>query len=355
MWLSRHTRQHRPLSSQASNDHCRFAETAPFPILNHHHSHPTRLSPQSHGAQHTHLHPLPKPITKQSPPHSILPADPYHPRPNSNSNSTANPPPNLKHNHLEPIISLSPPQPPTTQQTLNLQPALESTTATMSEAYERERQNNARLDELSSKVSALRGVTIDIYRDADDHTVIGSTVRVPPPPPISISSRGWQTLTSWHATVRNLFLHGHAAQGLGVAAGAHGVVGQPGGGAEAGGHDCGGVYSVVLSAQVDLLSVRGGRMVCVGDGIIWGGVVERVVGKPRCELCCVCTNKPCRRFMDRGRGEGEGRKRVGHSTGVYRRLSQTSLHWIGIRERWEGVAINFIEHTHWVILNYSKV
>ncbi|KAK0743353.1 hypothetical protein B0T18DRAFT_430651 [Schizothecium vesticola] len=45
----------------------------------------------------------------------------------------------------------------------------------MSEAYERERQNNARLDELSSKVSALRGVTIDIYRDADDHTVIGST------------------------------------------------------------------------------------------------------------------------------------------------------------------------------------
>lgn len=55
----------------------------------------------------------------------------------------------------------------------------------MSEAYERERQNNARLDELSSKVSALRGVTIDIYRDADDHTVIGSTVRVPPPAPPS--------------------------------------------------------------------------------------------------------------------------------------------------------------------------
>lgn len=138
----------------------------------------------------------------------------------------------------------------------------------MSEAYERERQNNARLDELSSKVSALRGVTIDIYRDADDHTVIGSTVRAPPLPipcpPVS------QKLTSRHATVRNLFLHGHAAQGLGVAAGAHGVVGQPGGGAEAGGHDCGGVYSVVLSAQVDLLSGRGGRLVCVGEGIIWG-------------------------------------------------------------------------------------
>lgn len=27
-----------------------------------------------------------------------------------------------------------------------------------------------------------------------------------------------------------------------------------------------------------------------GDNM--GGVVERVVGKPRCELCCVCTNKP---------------------------------------------------------------
>jgi len=52
----------------------------------------------------------------------------------------------------------------------------------MSEAYERERQNNARLDELSSKVSALRGVTIDIYRDADDHTVIGSTVCPCPSP-----------------------------------------------------------------------------------------------------------------------------------------------------------------------------
>ena len=33
----------------------------------------------------------------------------------------------------------------------------------MSEAYERERQNDARLNELSAKVSALRGVTIDIF------------------------------------------------------------------------------------------------------------------------------------------------------------------------------------------------
>ncbi|KAM7207496.1 hypothetical protein V8F20_002182 [Naviculisporaceae sp. PSN 640] len=45
----------------------------------------------------------------------------------------------------------------------------------MSEAYERERQNNARLDELSAKVSALRGVTIDIYGESRDHQVIDST------------------------------------------------------------------------------------------------------------------------------------------------------------------------------------
>ncbi|KAK4232561.1 hypothetical protein QBC38DRAFT_450188 [Podospora fimiseda] len=36
----------------------------------------------------------------------------------------------------------------------------------MSESYERERQNNARLSELSAKVSALRGITVDIYDQA---------------------------------------------------------------------------------------------------------------------------------------------------------------------------------------------
>jgi hypothetical protein len=46
----------------------------------------------------------------------------------------------------------------------------------MSDAYERERQNNSRLDELSAKVSALRGVTIDIYDNARDQGVIDSTV-----------------------------------------------------------------------------------------------------------------------------------------------------------------------------------
>ncbi|OAA51723.1 SNARE complex subunit protein [Metarhizium rileyi] len=45
----------------------------------------------------------------------------------------------------------------------------------MSEAYERERQNNSRLDELSAKVSALRGVTIDIYDHARAQDVIDNT------------------------------------------------------------------------------------------------------------------------------------------------------------------------------------
>jgi hypothetical protein len=62
----------------------------------------------------------------------------------------------------------------------------------MSESYERERQNNARLDELSAKVSALRGVTIDIYDSARSHEVIESTVGPPPasfpPSPIHLAA-----------------------------------------------------------------------------------------------------------------------------------------------------------------------
>ncbi|KAF2638623.1 hypothetical protein P280DRAFT_471224 [Massarina eburnea CBS 473.64] len=45
----------------------------------------------------------------------------------------------------------------------------------MSDAYERERQNNSRLDELASKVTALRGVTIDIYDNARDQDAIDQT------------------------------------------------------------------------------------------------------------------------------------------------------------------------------------
>lgn len=46
----------------------------------------------------------------------------------------------------------------------------------MSEAYERESQNNSRLEELSAKVSALRGVTVDIYDNARAQDVIDNTV-----------------------------------------------------------------------------------------------------------------------------------------------------------------------------------
>lgn len=66
----------------------------------------------------------------------------------------------------------------------------------MSEAYERERQNNARLDELSAKVSALRGVTIDIYDNARAQDVIDNTVRaLPLPSSPSISPA--QPLLTW--------------------------------------------------------------------------------------------------------------------------------------------------------------
>lgn len=47
----------------------------------------------------------------------------------------------------------------------------------MSEAYDRERQNNSRLDELTAKVSALRGITVDIYDNARSQDVIDNTVR----------------------------------------------------------------------------------------------------------------------------------------------------------------------------------
>jgi len=43
-----------------------------------------------------------------------------------------------------------------------------------SEAYERERQNNALLDTLGSKVTELRDITINIYDNARDHDLIDS-------------------------------------------------------------------------------------------------------------------------------------------------------------------------------------
>lgn len=45
----------------------------------------------------------------------------------------------------------------------------------MSATYDRERQNETRLAELSAKVSALRGVTVDIYDNASAQDVIDNT------------------------------------------------------------------------------------------------------------------------------------------------------------------------------------
>ena len=46
------------------------------------------------------------------------------------------------------------------------------------DAYDRENQNNSRLSELSAKVTALRGVTVDIYDNARAQDVIDNTVRL---------------------------------------------------------------------------------------------------------------------------------------------------------------------------------
>lgn len=53
----------------------------------------------------------------------------------------------------------------------------------MAESYDRERQNDSRLDELSAKVSALRGVTVDIYDNARAQDVIDNTVSLRQPAP----------------------------------------------------------------------------------------------------------------------------------------------------------------------------
>lgn len=42
-----------------------------------------------------------------------------------------------------------------------------------------ERQNNARLDQLANKISALRGVTVDIYDHARDQRLLDDNVPAP--------------------------------------------------------------------------------------------------------------------------------------------------------------------------------
>ena len=142
----------------------------------------------------------------------------------------------------------------------------------MSESYERERQNNARLDELSAKVSALRGVTIDIYDNARAHEVIDSTVSLYPTPiraascapsslpkmETSTTEEGGPTklvsiLLTLPATDRHVFFHGHAAQGIRRPSGTHGGVGEQGSDPEAGGAHRWADYSSLLHLEAVLL------------------------------------------------------------------------------------------------------
>ncbi|PGH14269.1 hypothetical protein AJ80_06009 [Polytolypa hystricis UAMH7299] len=48
----------------------------------------------------------------------------------------------------------------------------------MSDAFEREQQNNALLNSLAQKTNALKSVTIDIYDNARNHETIDSTGEV---------------------------------------------------------------------------------------------------------------------------------------------------------------------------------
>ncbi|KFZ07106.1 hypothetical protein V501_06782 [Pseudogymnoascus sp. VKM F-4519 (FW-2642)] len=110
--------------------------------------------------------------------------------------------------------SSTPDPTPATQLTHSTPPPNNSSVprlAAMAESYDRERQNDSRLDELSAKVSALRGVTVDIYDNARAQDVIDNTVSAPRPMGIA---------------VRYIFLHGHDAQGVRAEVRTHGGVGE---------------------------------------------------------------------------------------------------------------------------------
>ncbi|KAI9151826.1 hypothetical protein HJFPF1_09037 [Paramyrothecium foliicola] len=120
----------------------------------------------------------------------------------------------------------------------------------MSEAYERERQNNARLDELSAKVSALRGVTIDIYDNASAQGVIDNTVGSRNP----LSSLPRTTSDIPPSTAeRDFLLHVHADQRLRWPSDPHGCVRQQGCDPQTRGHHHRRLPAAVLRHQVDLL------------------------------------------------------------------------------------------------------
>lgn len=141
------------------------------------------------------------------------------------------------------------------------------------------RQNDSRLDELASKVSALRGVTIDIYDSARDQNVIDSTVRPfphthPQSPPLFSSIPPTHThlptipqhnqhnlyiLTQPTKIVRNLLLLQHLPQRLRHTPNPHGVVGKQSRDSETERHDNSGFCAVVLDMAFDLLERRNRR------------------------------------------------------------------------------------------------
>jgi hypothetical protein len=173
----------------------------------------------------------------------------------------------------------------------------------------RTRQNDSRLDELASKVSALRGITVDIYDSARDQHVIDSTVRstciltlysnFPNPvfpnlllPPLSYLPLSLfyfvQLFLSLHTLppssilpipvfknpplthpsliVRNLFLLQHVSKGQRNAANAHGTIGEQSRDTQALGHlgwcDC----VVVLDISFGVLGYLEGGVYDTGYG-----------------------------------------------------------------------------------------
>lgn len=133
----------------------------------------------------------------------------------------------------------------------------------MSDAYERERQNNSRLEELSSKVSALRGVTVNIYDNAREQGVIDSSVSLLPSPDpftrfahtvnrsLSLSLPSY-TSSNARQTERGLLLPLNLDPQFRRAYGPHGTAGQQDGDFQASGHSHRRCDSALLRAQADI-------------------------------------------------------------------------------------------------------
>jgi blocked-early-in-transport protein 1 len=135
----------------------------------------------------------------------------------------------------------------------------------MSEAYERERQNNARLESLSSKVTALRGVTVDIYDNARAQDVIDNTVRSKS---IAFFLSAVELFTNFVIMVANslppllvryIHIHGIPSQRLGKPINANGRLGKQHRYIKAIGHHHRGVSNTLLRHQMDLLRQSASR------------------------------------------------------------------------------------------------